>query len=128
MRDVLVRLRVDAGQLTLASLIQEREAAAHEIERLRRQVASTASVGAAPPSRQPKRTRATPIERSVELRTLHPITLLRLSDVCSLVRISRSTIYLRISDGSFPAPVRVGKRSVRWRGEDVDAWRRAHKN
>jgi len=38
MRDILVRLREDAGQLTLAILFQEREAAACEIERLRRQL------------------------------------------------------------------------------------------
>jgi hypothetical protein len=37
MRDILVRLRRDAGQLTLAELIQERQAAACEIERLRNQ-------------------------------------------------------------------------------------------
>ena len=35
MRDILVRLGTDAGQLTIAELIQEREAAASEIERLR---------------------------------------------------------------------------------------------
>ena len=38
MRDILVRLRADAGQLTLATLIREREAAACEIERLRSQL------------------------------------------------------------------------------------------
>ena len=38
MRDILIRLREDAGQLTLAVLIQEREAAAWEIERLRGQL------------------------------------------------------------------------------------------
>src|ERR1700675_1935535 len=32
MRDILVRLRTDAGQLTIAELIQEREGAACEIE------------------------------------------------------------------------------------------------
>lgn len=35
MRDIVARLRRDAGQLTIAELIQEREAAACEIERLR---------------------------------------------------------------------------------------------
>jgi hypothetical protein len=43
MRDILIRLRADAGQLTLALLIQEREAAACEIERLLGQRESSAS-------------------------------------------------------------------------------------
>ena len=48
MHDIVARLRRDAGQLTLAQLIQEREAAACEIERLRNQQDRSNSVIPAP--------------------------------------------------------------------------------
>lgn len=35
-----------------------------------------------------------------------------------------TTIYRKIKAGTFPEPVRVGKRRVAWRSEDVDAWER----
>ena len=38
MQDILIRLRADAGQLTLGVFFQEREAAAWEIEQLRGQL------------------------------------------------------------------------------------------
>jgi prophage regulatory protein len=120
MRDILMRLRSDAGQLTLAVLIQEREAAACEIEQLREQFRQRGSAEVAS-----KPTRATAVARPdppVEPRAFHKNAFLRLSEVCSLVAISRSTIYKRISDGSFPCPVRLSERSVRWRFEDVANW------
>lgn len=40
--DILARLRIDAGQLTLAALIQERALAANEIEKLRARIAELA--------------------------------------------------------------------------------------
>jgi prophage regulatory protein len=36
--------------------------------------------------------------------------------------LSRSTIYARVSDGSFPAPVKIGQRAVGWIASEVDAW------
>ncbi|MSQ98317.1 MAG: AlpA family phage regulatory protein [Xanthomonadales bacterium] len=38
------------------------------------------------------------------------------------VGLSRSSIYLYIQRGQFPAPVQVGSRSVAWNSEDIDAW------
>ena len=58
----------------------------------------------------------------MERRAFHPNALLRLADVRTLVGISSSTIYKRISDGSFPSPVRISQRSVRWRIEDLEEW------
>jgi len=121
MRDILIRLREDAGQLTLAVLIQEREAAAWEIERLRGQLRQRGAADGAPKSIRA----AMPLARqdpSVERRAFHPNALLRLADVRTLVGISSSTIYKRISDGSFPSPVRISQRSVRWRIEDLEEW------
>ena len=36
--------------------------------------------------------------------------------------LSRSTIYLRISRGTFPAPVSLGGRAVGWIEAEVNAW------
>ncbi|MCB1943977.1 MAG: AlpA family transcriptional regulator, partial [Candidatus Accumulibacter sp.] len=36
--------------------------------------------------------------------------------------LSRSTIYLRIADGSFPRPVSLGPRAVGWLESEVDDW------
>jgi prophage regulatory protein len=51
-----------------------------------------------------------------------PTSIMRLPDVRSRVGLSRSTIYLRISRGEFPAPVRLGANSVGWLSEDIDRW------
>ena len=48
--------------------------------------------------------------------------LLKLPELIHMVRKSRASIYADISAGSFPAPVRTGKRSVAWRYEDINTW------
>jgi prophage regulatory protein len=47
---------------------------------------------------------------------------LRLSTVKSRTGLSRSTLYRRISEGSFPSPIQLGGRAVGWLDSDVDAW------
>lgn len=34
----------------------------------------------------------------------------------------RSSIYLKISQGIFPAPISLGARSVGWLESEIDAW------
>lgn len=46
---------------------------------------------------------------------------LRLPEVKALTGMSRSTIYLYISEGRFPCPVRLGARMVAWPASDVAA-------
>src|SRR6476659_6946315 len=36
--------------------------------------------------------------------------------------LSRSTIYKRVSEKAFPAPLRISERSVRWRMADLADW------
>lgn len=48
--------------------------------------------------------------------------LLRRRDVELKTGKSRSAIYAGVSDGSFPAPVPIGDKSVAWREEEVDSW------
>ncbi|MDE0237493.1 MAG: AlpA family phage regulatory protein [bacterium] len=47
---------------------------------------------------------------------------LRRRDVCARYGISTTTLHRWVSGGEFPAPVRLGGRSVRWRVSDLDRW------
>ena len=49
-------------------------------------------------------------------------TILRLPAVRARVSMSRSTIYERVREGTFPPPVNLGKRAVGWLASEVDAW------
>jgi prophage regulatory protein len=49
-------------------------------------------------------------------------TILRLPAVKASVGLSRSTIYLRIAEGTFPRPVSLGGRAVGWLQAEIDAW------
>jgi prophage regulatory protein len=49
-------------------------------------------------------------------------TILRLPAVKLSTGLSRSTIYLRISNGTFPRPVSLGARAVGWLESEVEAW------
>lgn len=48
-------------------------------------------------------------------------TILRLPDVKSESGLSRSTIYLRISQGLWPKPVNLGSRAVGWPAGEIAA-------
>ena len=48
--------------------------------------------------------------------------ILRLPDVKESTGLSRSTIYLRIAEGSFPKPVNLGGRAVGWLELDIQHW------
>ena len=39
-----------------------------------------------------------------------------------LTGLSRSSIYQMILDGTFPRPIKLGKRAVGWRAEDLERW------
>ena len=49
-------------------------------------------------------------------------TILRLPAVKARTGLSRSTIYLRISEGDFPKPVSLGGRAVGWIEGEIDDW------
>lgn len=48
--------------------------------------------------------------------------ILRLPTVKARTGLSRSTIYLRIAEGSFPKPVSLGGRAVGWIEAEVNDW------
>ena len=51
-----------------------------------------------------------------------PNTMLRLRQVLKKVPMSRSWLYLEISQGRFPPPVKLGARAVGFFEDAVDAW------
>ena len=48
--------------------------------------------------------------------------ILRLPTVKAITVLSRSTIYLRMSEGSFPRQVNLGSRAVGWLASEIDHW------
>lgn len=115
--DVLDKLRIDPGQRTLGQLLQDREAAAHEIRKLRSEIERLRTVRE---GRKERAGTATP-----ETRTFRPGTLIRISDVCEFVGVCRATVYRWISEGAFPEPVRISGTAVRWKVDEIEAWREA---
>jgi prophage regulatory protein len=111
-----MRLCLDPVIRTIGELLQEREWAVWEIRRLRADV-----------DRLSRKHHATRIEREMAHAegfdpALNAQRLLRLAEVSTMVGLKRSS-YRYVSEGKFPAPVRVGERSVRWKLVDVLAWR-----
>jgi len=49
-------------------------------------------------------------------------TILRLPAVKTSTGLSRSTIYLRIAQGTFPKPVGLGGRAVGWLEAEIQEW------
>lgn len=49
-------------------------------------------------------------------------TFLRLPSVISRTGLKRSTIYLRVSEGTFPKPVSLGGRAKGWIEAEINDW------
>ncbi|KJS08970.1 MAG: AlpA family transcriptional regulator [Gammaproteobacteria bacterium BRH_c0] len=49
-------------------------------------------------------------------------TILRLPEVKIRTGLSRSSIYLRVSEDRFPHPVSLGGRAVGWVASEIEAW------
>jgi prophage regulatory protein len=50
------------------------------------------------------------------------LAILRLPVVKARTGLSRSTIYLRVSEGTFPKPVSLGGRAVGWVESEIQQW------
>jgi prophage regulatory protein len=51
-----------------------------------------------------------------------PRKILRLPIVLDRTGLSRSTVYLRVSEGKFPRPVSLGAKAVGWIETEVEEW------
>ncbi|MCB0072238.1 MAG: AlpA family transcriptional regulator [Caldilineaceae bacterium] len=50
------------------------------------------------------------------------VTILKLPQVMAATGLSRSSIYLRMSEGSFPRQISLGARSIGWIDSEVQEW------
>lgn len=50
------------------------------------------------------------------------VRLLSTAEVGKLIGCSRTTLHRRVRAGTFPAPIRTGPNSVRYRGDEVQDW------
>ena len=51
-----------------------------------------------------------------------PAKILRLPNVLDRTGLSRSTVYLRVTERRFPRPVSLGARAVGWIETEVEEW------
>ena len=116
-KNIVERLRVDPGQRTLGELLQDREAALHEIRLLRREIERLRHI------REDRRERSAAVKSASVKRNFRSGALMRIGEICELVGVCRSTVYRWVSEGSFPEPVRIGERAVRWNIADIEVWR-----
>ncbi|NGX16154.1 AlpA family phage regulatory protein [Wenzhouxiangella sp. XN24] len=115
--NILDRLRIDPGQLTLGQLLQERAAARIEIEKLRQDLETLKSKISA-------RVPAEPVSSGQKGQHVYlGNVLISIGDLCKQIGVSRGTIYRWVNEGAFPAAVRISPGAVRWRSEDVEQWR-----
>lgn len=54
--------------------------------------------------------------------TTNPKRFLRLPEVVERTQKERSAIYAMIAKGKFPAPRKIGERSVAWLSSEIDEW------
>ena len=115
--NIMGRLRVDPGQRTLGELLQDREAALHEIRLLRREIERLRHI------REDRREKSAAVQSAAVGRNFQSGALMRIGEVCELVGVCRSTVYRWVSEGSFPEPLRISERAVRWNIDDIEVWR-----
>jgi prophage regulatory protein len=53
-----------------------------------------------------------------------PDRIIRIAEVRRRTGLTRSTLYRKVSTGTFPGKVRISTRCVGWRESDVEAWLR----
>ena len=64
-----------------------------------------------------------PNEIAQQLKAARPATrLLDKRAVEKLTSLDITTIYRKMKDGTFPQPVRIGRRRVAWRESDITVW------
>jgi len=56
------------------------------------------------------------------------VYVVRMRQLVTLVGLSRSTIYVLVSKGRFPVPIRLGDKAVGWRIDEIEQWVNARPN
>lgn len=67
-----------------------------------------------------------PTITAVNRQPLHVVqlqaALLNIKTVMATTGLSRSTLYSKVKDGTFPAPIKLSKRCIRWHSEAIRKW------
>lgn len=50
------------------------------------------------------------------------LNIMKLPELVQKTKISRAAVYAMMARDEFPRPVRLGRRAVGWRVEDVESW------
>jgi prophage regulatory protein len=61
-------------------------------------------------------------ERGLDPKPAYCETILRLPQVKGRCGLARSSIYARVKNGTFPAPISLGERAVGWLESEIVAW------
>lgn len=48
--------------------------------------------------------------------------LLRFRELRNAIPLSRSTIWRKVNDGTFPAPIQISKVAIAWLKSDIERW------
>ena len=48
--------------------------------------------------------------------------ILRIKTVCDITGLSKSTVYAKMLNGEFPRPIKLGRRAVGWKSDELQAW------
>ena len=128
-KDYLHLLRMDPGTRTLGQLLQERQWAVSEIERLRLQLESR-------PPRAYEFGQLKALDASSLTQSQDDCRPLKSSDLALLsakqlrvtLGISNATLYRWTAEGLFPSPIKLGARCSRWRTADVSDWIESNAN
>jgi prophage regulatory protein len=54
--------------------------------------------------------------------------LFRISSVSEITTLAKSTIWLKVSQGTFPKPIKLSPAISVWKETDIDAWIESHAN
>ena len=54
----------------------------------------------------------------------HDLSILKLKQVINTVKLSRSSIYLKVANSSFPKPIKLSERSSGWLEHEIQDWLR----
>lgn len=59
---------------------------------------------------------------SLDYSSLPPEAVLRLPDVLALVGLGRASVYAKVAEDRFPAPIKLTRHASGWRMGDIRAW------
>ena len=101
-------------------ILQSRRSGVEAVDKAFQKCSSPSHIQDFPLSVDMHERRMAPATRRIQLERI-----MRISEVIQVTGLSKTTIWRRVKDEDFPAPVRLGRlatRSVGWRESEVKGW------